>query len=368
MSESFRVTGPVRKLTRQVLVRGIPIGGGAPVTVQAMTKTDTRDVEATCRQVLSLAEQGASIVRLAVPDDEAASALFAIRSRVDCPLVADIHFDHRLALRSLEAGVDKLRINPGNLGGRENLSLVAREARSRGVPLRVGVNAGSLERDILERHGGPSARAIAESALRNVGYLRDLGFGDIVVSAKSSDVRTCVDAYRMVSSECDLPLHVGITETGPGLAGIVKSAAGIGALLLEGIGDTIRVSLTAAPEEEVLAAKLLLRSLGLQGGPDIVSCPTCGRVRGPVMEIASRVALEMESVERPLKVAVMGCEVNGPGEAREADIGMALARNGAVLFCRGQVVRTGALSEVLSALVRMARKEDDPCPETKRSS
>ena len=362
------MTGFVRRPTRQTLVRGVAIGGGAPVVVQAMTKTDTRNVEETCRQALSLAGHGASIVRLAVPDAEAAEALVAIRRQVGLPLVADIHFDHRLALQSLKAGVDKLRINPGNLGGRENLSLVAREARARGVPLRVGVNSGSLERDILEKHGGPTDRAIAESALRNAGYLQDLGFDDIVISAKSSDVSTCVDAYRIISSKCDFPLHVGITETGPGLRGIIKSAAGIGALLLEGIGDTIRVSLTAPPEQEVLAGRLVLQSLGLQSGPDIVSCPTCGRVRGPLLEIAAQVAAELAGVERPLKVAVMGCEVNGPGEAREADLGMALTRNGAVLFSRGEVVRTGTASEVLSELVRMARKEGDPCPETKKSS
>jgi len=345
-----------RKPTKRMLVRGVAIGGGAPVTVQAMTKTDTRDIDATVRQVLALAKQGAAIVRLAVPDAEAAQALAAIRQKVDVPLVADIHFDPELALASLNAGVDKLRINPGNLGGRENLSLVAREAQARGVPLRVGINAGSLERDILERYGAPTAEAISESALRNVRLLQDLGFDDIVISAKSSDVATCVDAYRLISSKCDFPLHVGITETGPGTRGIIKSAAGIGALLLEGIGDTIRVSLTAPPEEEVIVGRLLLMSLGLERGLDIISCPTCGRVRGRLMETAERVAQELEGTGRPLKVAVMGCEVNGPGEAREADLGLALTRGGAVLFSRGKVVRTGALDEVLQDLIERAGK------------
>ncbi len=345
-----------RKPTRRVHVRDIAIGGGAPVTVQAMAKTDTRDVDATVTQVQALAAAGAAIVRLAVPDAEAAEALGVIRRKVDVPLVADIHFDPHLALASLKAGVDKLRINPGNLGGREHLLLVAREARARGVPLRVGINAGSLERDILERYGAPTAEAISESALRNAGVLQDLGFDDIVISAKSSDVATCVDAYRIISSRCDFPLHVGITETGPGTRGIIKSAAGIGALLLEGIGDTIRVSLTAPAEEEVVVGRLLLMSLGLEEGLDIVSCPTCGRVRGRLVETAERVAAELAGIQRPLKVAVMGCEVNGPGEAREADLGLALTRGGAVLFSRGKVVRTGALDEVLQDLIERAEK------------
>jgi len=360
------MAGLARKPTKRVLVGDVPIGGGARVTVQAMTKTDTRDVEATTRQVLALAGQGAAIVRLAVPDAEAAEALGSIRRKVSVPLVADIHFDYRLALASLEAGVDKLRINPGNLGGRDNLVLVAREARARHVPLRVGINAGSLERDILERHGAPTAAAISESALRNVGLLQDAGFDNIVISAKSSDVSTCVDAYRIISSKCDFPLHVGITETGPGTRGIIKSAAGIGALLLEGIGDTIRVSLTAPPEEEVLAGRLLLISLGLERGLDIVSCPTCGRVRGRLMETAGRVARELEGIERPLKIAVMGCEVNGPGEAREADLGLALTKGGALLFSRGKVIRTGSVDEVLQELISRAQMSAAGSPEKGR--
>lgn len=349
---------PMRR-TRQVLVGGVPVGGQSAVTVQAMAKTPTADIESTVREVLELQRAGAAFVRLAVPDTESVEALRQIKRRVGIPLVADIHFDYRIALGCLEAGADKLRINPGNLGGRENLLCVAKAARERCVPIRVGVNAGSLERDLLKKYGGPVPEAIAESAMRSAGMLADLGFEDIVISAKSSDVMTTVQAYRMISSLCDYPLHVGVTETGPGISGIVKSAAGIGTLLSQGIGDTIRVSLTAPAVSEVAVGHMILRSLGLaRHGVDVISCPTCGRSRHSVLELAGRAQQELADVKAPLKVAIMACEVNGPGEAREADVGLAATRSGAVLFERGHVVATGSVESMYSALVQRVRRLD----------
>jgi (E)-4-hydroxy-3-methylbut-2-enyl-diphosphate synthase len=340
-----------RRATRLVRAGTVGIGGNSLVSVQAMAKTDTSDIEATVRQVRALAAGGARLVRLAVPDEQAALALAEIKKRTTVPLVADIHFDWHLALRSLESGADKLRINPGNLGGREPLAQVAKAARDRCVPIRVGVNAGSLERDLLAKYGGPAPEAIADSALRNVSLLLDLGFEDIVISAKSSDTYDTVAAYRIISSQCDYPLHIGITETGPGLLGITKSAVGIGALLAEGIGDTIRVSLTGPPEDEVRAGKMILRSLGLMPGLDIISCPTCGRCRQSIIPFAEKVASALEGVEADVTVAVMGCEVNGPGEAKQADIGLALTRGGAVLFERGKVVLTGDAEGLVDEMI-----------------
>ncbi len=345
--------------TRRVWVGHVPIGGGSPVSVQAMTKCRTQDVDATVRQVDLLAAVGAAIVRIAVPDHESAHAFGEIRKRVSVPLVADIHFDHTIALKCLDAGADKLRINPGNLGPKQNLVAVAKAAGQRRVPIRVGVNAGSLESRLLQRFGGPCAEALAESALQSAAALLDVGFEDIVISAKSSDVMTCVDAYRLIASRCDWPLHIGITETGPGTAGVVKSVAGISLLLAEGIGDTLRVSLSAAAEEEVRVGQLLLRSLGLGGtGVDIIACPTCGRARAPILHIADEVQRALEKLKVSLRVAVMACEVNGPGEAREADIGLAATRQGAVLFEKGEVVATGTLDEITAQLIERAKAFD----------
>lgn len=327
------------------------LGGGNPVRVQSMTKTDTRDVEATVGQIRRLEEAGCELVRVAVPDGEAAALLGQIRRRMGVPLVADIHYDYRLALQALEQGVDKLRINPGNIGARWKVEEVARAARERGVPIRIGVNAGSLERDV-ERTYGRTARALVESALRQADVLESVGFSDIVLSLKSSDVVTTVEAYRQVASRCPYPLHLGLTEAGTAWAGAIRSAVALGALLLEGIGDTLRVSLNADPVREVQAAWYILRAVGLRArGVELIACPTCGRCQVDLMAVASRVEEALAGVEAPLKVAVMGCVVNGPGEAREADVGLAAGRGRAVLFRRGEKVRTVPASRMVEELL-----------------
>jgi len=353
-----------RRKSRGVVVGGIRIGAGAPVTVQSMTKTDTRDVEATVRQLHSLAEAGCEIARCAIPDAAAAEAFAEIKRRSPLPLVADIHFDYRLALAALAAGADKLRINPGNIGGRERVREVARAAKERGVPIRVGVNAGSLERDLLARYGAPCAEALVESAKRNAALLEDEGFGDIVVSIKASDVATTVQAYEAISRETDYPLHVGLTEAGSPRSGTIKSAVAIGALLLEGIGDTIRVSLTAEPEEEVRVARDILSSVGVRrSGVEVVSCPTCGRCHGDLLRMVREVEARVAAIDAPLRVAVMGCEVNGPGEAREADVGVALGEGAGLLFSHGKPVARVPHDEIVSRLVeeifKLTQRERD---------
>lgn len=318
------------------MVRDVAIGGGAPVTVQSMTKTDTRDVEATVRQIRRLEAAGCEIIRVAVPDEEAAEALKAIKRSISIPLAADIHFDHRLAIKAIENGADKLRINPGNIGGREKVREVVRAAMERGVPIRIGVNSGSLERDLLRKHGGPTPEAMVESAMRHVRMLEEMGFRDIVISLKSSDVMDTIEAYRMIAGMCDYPLHLGVTESGPTLSGAIKSAIGIGALLAEGIGDTIRVSLTADPVEEVRVGYQILGALGLRRrGVNLISCPTCGRCRVNLISIVRQVEERLKGIDAPITVAVMGCEVNGPGEAREADVGLACGRGRGVIFRKG---------------------------------
>ncbi len=348
----------LRRETRAVRVGNVQVGGGAPVSVQTMTNTDTRDVAATVAQIRELAAVGAEIIRLAVPDQEAAEALAPIRAAVpDTALVADIHFDFRLALAAIEAGVDGLRLNPGNIGGREKVAAVVRAAEERDVPIRIGVNAGSLDRKIKERYGGVTAEAMVASALEHIAILEDLGFQEIKISLKASNVPLTVAAYRLLAHRVDYPFHVGITEAGTLRGGLVKSAVGLGILLAEGIGDTIRVSLTAPPRHEVWAGYEILKALGLRHrGVKLVSCPTCGRTEIDIIRIATEVEERLQGVTRPLKVAVMGCVVNGPGEARDADVGIAGGKGGGLLFRKGEPVRTVPESRLVDALIEEIEK------------
>ena len=329
-----------RKQTRTIRVGGVGIGGNNPVRVQSMCNTDTRDVLATLTQIEQLAEAGCEIVRLAVPDDKAAGKLAEIRRSSPLPLIADIHFDHRLALAALDAGMDGLRINPGNIGGEDKVDAVVRAAQAAGAPIRIGVNGGSLEKDLLKTYGGPTPEAMVESGMRHVKLLTERGFMDIKISLKSSSVLNTVAAYRLMSQRVDFPLHIGITEAGTLVRGAVKSAVGLGILLWEGIGDTMRVSLTHDPVAEIGVAYEILRALGLrERGPEIISCPTCGRTEIALIELAQQVEEALRGVEDVFTVAVMGCVVNGPGEAREADIGIAGGRGLGIIFRKGEVVR-----------------------------
>lgn len=332
--------GIPRRSTRQVLVGGVAVGGGAPISVQSMTNTPTGDVELTSEQIERLAAAGCEIARVAVPDTAAVAALPAIVERSPIPVVADVHFDHRLAVAAVEAGVHGIRINPGNIGTTDRVRRVVEAAGSAGVPIRIGVNAGSLERDILERDGGPTAKGMFESCMRHVEMVEGTGFRDIVLSLKASDVAMTVEANRLAAAGSDLPLHLGVTEAGTVLTGAVRSAVGLGILLADGIGDTIRVSLAGPPEDEVLVGRKILSSLGLRhGGVTVVACPTCGRSTIDVAAIAGEVERKTAHIREHLVVAVMGCAVNGPGEAREADVGVAGGGGDAVLFRGGQVVR-----------------------------
>ncbi len=351
-----RDRGPAGRRSRAVKVGRVVIGGGWPVSVQTMTKTDTRSVRATVSEIVRLQKVGCDIVRVAVPDEEAARALARIVRESPLPVVADVHFDHRLALMALEAGVHKLRINPGNIGGRDRVRLVAREAAARGVPVRVGANAGSLSREAREQAGGDTARALVESALGQARLLEDCGLRDVVVSVKAYDLEVMVRAYREIARRTDYPLHVGVTEAGAGLAGVVRSAVGIGSLLLEGIGDTIRVSLTGPPDEEVRVGREILLATGRRRGLELVSCPTCGRTTVELEGLVAEVRSALASLDAPLRVAVMGCEVNGPGEARDADVGVAVARGRAVLFVAGRVVKRLTRQEIVPALLKEARR------------
>ena len=337
------------KKTKQVRVGGALIGGGAPISVQSMTNTRTADIEATLAQLSALEAAGCDIVRFAVRDREDAAAVRILKEKTKLPLVADIHFDYRLAIECAENGVDKLRINPGNIGAEERVRELAACAKAHGIPIRIGINSGCMEKEALARFGGPTAEAMAESALMNAEMLERAGFSDIVLAVKSSSALETVRACRMIASRCDYPLHVGVTEPGGGEMAIVKSAAGIGALLIDGIGDTIRVSLTGDPVEEVRAGIMLLRALGIRKeGLDIVCCPTCGRCRNISAhdELYYRIQREFENEKRYLKLAVMGCAVNGPGEAREADLGIAYGKTNAVIFERGEQVASGALPAI----------------------
>ena len=339
-----------RKQTRQLKLGSVRIGGGAPIVVQSMTNTDTRDVEATLGQIKRLHDAGCEIVRVAVPDEPAARALRAIHDASPIPVIADIHFDYRLALMALEAGLEGLRINPGNIGERKNVEMVVDAAKAQGAVIRVGVNSGSVEKRLLEQYGGPTPQAMVESALGHVRILEEHGFYDTKISIKSSSVLNTIECYRLLSQRCDYPLHLGVTEAGGVLRGAIKSSVGMGVLLSEGIGDTLRVSLTAAPEEEMTVAWELLRALGLrQRGPEIISCPTCGRTEIDLIGLAQEVERRLRTENAPIKVAVMGCVVNGPGEAREADLGMAGGRDKGIIFRKGEVIRSVRGQEALLA-------------------
>ncbi len=345
------ISPPKRRRTHSVKVGALTLGGGAPVRVQSMTKVEVEDLTATLRQLRQMRRAGCEIARIAIPDRESVAAFAKMREKAEMPLVADIHFDYRLALMAIDAGADKVRINPGNIGGVKRMREVARRAGEAGCALRIGVNAGSLEKKLLRRFGGPTPEALVESAAAAVEELEAIGFDQIVVSLKASDVRSTVAATRLASRRFRYPLHLGVTEAGWGLAGIVKSSIGIGSLLAEGIGDTVRVSLTSAPREEIKVAYEILSAVGLRRrGVEIISCPTCGRCRFDLARTARAVQRRLASVDEPLTVAVMGCAVNGPGEARAADVGLAGGRGRGVIFRRGKVLKTVAESEMIQAL------------------
>ena len=327
-------------MTRQIFVGGVPIGGGAPVTIQSMTNTRTDDVPATVAQIRRLAAAGCQIVRVAVPDLAAAKAVGAIKEQIDIPLVVDIHFDYKLALECVAAGCDKVRINPGNIGGEDRVRQVADACRQKGIPIRIGVNGGSLEKPILAKYGGVTPEALVESAFGHIRLLEKFDFTDICVSLKSSSVPVTMAAYRLMSEKSDYPLHLGVTETGTPRMGILKSAVGIGGLLALGIGDTMRVSLSADPVEEVYAARDILKAAGVRkDGPELVACPTCGRTRIDLIGLANEVEERLKSVDKPITVAVMGCAVNGPGEASAADVGIAGGAGEGLLFRKGEIVK-----------------------------
>jgi (E)-4-hydroxy-3-methylbut-2-enyl-diphosphate synthase len=345
-----------RRPTRQVHVGSVAIGGDAPISVQSMTTTKTADVEGTLAQIYALAGAGCDIVRCTCNEEQAAEGLAQIVPRSPVPIIADIHFQYRLALAAMEAGVQGLRLNPGNIRKPEHIKAVAAEARDRGLPIRIGVNAGSLDPDLYERHGGATPEALVESAVKELAYFQEVDFDDVKISVKASSVPLMIEAYRLLSETVDHPLHLGVTEAGPPPAGVVKSTAGIGTLLAEGIGDTIRYSLTADPVEEAKAGRTLLESLGLRErkGVDLIACPSCGRAEVDVIAVANEAQRALEARDIPLQVAVMGCVVNGPGEARGADLGIAAGRGKGHLFVRGQVVRVVPEAEMVDALLAEA--------------
>jgi len=330
----------MRKKTKEIKIGSVRIGGENPIAIQSMTNTDTRDVKKTVHQIKELESVGCDIVRVAVLDVVAAKAIEEIKKEIDIPIVADIHFDYRLALEAIKHGADKIRINPGNIGGDDKLKAVVDAAKDAGIPIRVGVNSGSLERDILNKYGGVTADGIVESALKSVSLLEKCGFYDIVVSLKTTNVPLTIESYKIISEKIDYPLHVGITEAGTIFSGTIKSAVGIGTLLYLGIGDTIRVSLTGNPIEEVRVGKQILKSLGLlKGGVEIISCPTCGRTKIDLIELAQKVEKATANIKQDIKVAVMGCAVNGPGEAKEADIGIAGGIGEGLIFKKGKIIK-----------------------------
>lgn len=346
-----------RHNTKRVTAGGVAIGGGAPITIQSMTNTDTRDAEATLAQIGLLAGAGCDIVRCTVPDTKAAQALRSIKDGCSMPLVADIHFDHRLAILAMENGADKIRINPGNIGGPAKVRELTACAKAHGVPIRIGVNAGSLEKELYQKYGGATPQAMVESALSHAALLEAEGFYEIVISLKASGVEDTVAAYEALAEACPYPLHIGITEAGSGPAGLVKSAAGLGILLHEGLGDTLRISLTGEPVQEVEAARLLLRAMGLRKeGVEIVSCPTCGRTGFDLLPIVKRVEEALPKGGPYLKVAVMGCAVNGPGEARDADVGVAFGGNRGLLFAGGEQLAAYPQEQAVEALIAEAKR------------
>ena len=341
-------------MSKQILVGGVPVGGGAPVTIQSMCNTRTDDAAATVEQILRLEEAGCQIIRVAVPDLAAAKAVGAIKEGIHIPLVADIHFDHKLALEAVAAGADAVRINPGNIGGADRVKAVARACAGKGIPIRVGVNGGSLEKELLAKYGGPTPEALVESAFGHIKLLNRWDFDDICVSLKTSSVPGTIAAYRKMAAESDYPLHVGLTEAGTPRMGILKSAVGIGGLLALGIGDTIRVSLSADPVEEVYAARDILRVVGLRkDAPELISCPTCGRTKIDLIGLAHEVEERLRAVRKPITVAVMGCVVNGPGEAREADVGIAGGDGVGLLFRKGEIVKKVPQAELVDELFRL---------------
>ena len=340
-----------RKITKTVRIDDRVIGGGHPILIQSMTNTRTEDSKATIAQIRRLSDAGCDIIRCSVPTMDAARALAEIKKQTDLPVVADIHFDYRLAIAAMEHGADKIRINPGNIGSRERVKAVVDTAKERGIPIRVGVNSGSLEKELVEKYRGVTAEGIVESALSKVKLIEDMGYDQLVISIKSSDVLMCVRAHELISAQTDYPLHVGITEAGTLISGNIKSSIGLGLILHQGIGDTIRVSLTGDPLEEIKSAKLILRTLGLRkGGIEVVSCPTCGRTKIDLIGLANQVENMVADIPLDLKVAVMGCVVNGPGEAREADIGIAGGCGEGLLIRHGEVIKKLPEEELLAAL------------------
>lgn len=343
--------GTHREQTKVINIGDRKIGGGNPILIQSMTNTPTEDVEATVAQILRLEQAGCEIIRCTVPDREAAQALAKIKERIHIPLVADIHFDYKMAIAAMENGADKIRINPGNIGGKEKVAAVVATAKERHIPIRVGVNSGSLERELVEKYHGVTAEGIVESALDKVGIIEDYGYDNLVISIKSSDVMMCVKAHELLAAKTNYPLHVGITESGTVTSGNIKSAVGLGIILNQGIGDTIRVSLTDDPVEEIRSAKLILRTLGLRkGGIEVVSCPTCGRTKIDLIGLAEQVEEMVQDIPLDIKVAVMGCAVNGPGEAKEADIGIAGGIGEGLLIKKGEIVKKVPEQELLDTL------------------
>jgi len=342
-----------RRKTRQIRIGTVPVGGDAPITVQSMTNTDTREVEATVAQIMRLEAAGCELIRVAVVDLEAAAAIRPIREQIHIPLIADIHFDHRLAVASMENGAQAIRINPGNIGGPEKLAKVVDAAKAHAVPIRVGVNSGSLEKDILKKYVHPTPEALVESALRNVELLEKQGFYEIKISIKSSDPLATVAAYRLLANRCDYPFHLGVTEAGGLIAGTVKSSIALGILLYEGIGDTFRISLTRDPVEEIRVGYEILRALDIRHrGPELISCPTCGRCQVNLFSLADEVEHHIQAMKTPLKIAVMGCVVNGPGEAKEADIGVAGGKGVGIIFKKGRLYKKVAENELLEVFLK----------------
>lgn len=339
-------------VTKQIKVGGTALGGGAPVTIQSMCNTKTSDIEATVEQIQRLESAGCELVRVAVPDEAAARAIGCIRSRIHIPLIADIHFSHRLALICAEEGIDKIRINPGNIGSEDGVRAVATTCRDKGIPIRIGVNGGSLEKELLKRYGGVTAQALAESAMGHVRLLNRFDFDDICISVKCSDVPTTIAAYRLLHEQCNYPLHLGVTEAGTPKQGIIKSAMGIGGLLCLGIGDTVRVTLTADPVDEISVARDILRAAGVRrGGVNLIACPTCGRTQIDLISLTEEVERRLEHCKKDITVAVMGCAVNGPGEASAADIGIAAGCGEGLLFRKGEILRKVPEERLLDALM-----------------
>lgn len=353
----------MKRVSDPVMVGDMPVGGGAPVSIQSMTNTDTSDVEATVRQINSLFEAGCELVRVAVPDEAAANSLGAIKKNISIPLIADIHFNYKLAVMAINQGVDKVRINPGTLGGVKNFDRIISAAKDKGIPLRIGVNSGSVEKEVMARHKGRISEALVESTLRAVDYLEKHAFFDIILSLKATSVSSTVNAYERIAPEIPYPLHLGVTEAGRGMDGVIKSSIGIGSLLLKGIGDTIRVSLTGDPVEEIAAAKKILQATGQRSfGPEIISCPTCARCKIDLDGLVKKIEVLVRNVKAPLKIAVMGCPVNGPGEAKEAQLGISGAGENAVLFREGVLLKKVPINkleeEFLTELQKLASSND----------